>query len=269
MRLFLHQHEALQLRGHHRRHLPLPARAHGVHPPLHRRASTTPQSVHYETPLLKPILDVTYGCMVYQEQVMQIVRDLAGYSPGPQRPGAPRHGQEKARRDGQGAGVSSCTAWWTRTATWSSTGCGAPRRVPSRWPSRSYDEMTAFASYAFNKSPRRGLRPGRRADGLAQAATIPCRSWPRMLNSVMDNCRQGGRLHPVLPAARHPRAAAGREPERMEIQRGRRRQTGHARHPFRPGRREERGAGRGGADRERSAAHGPFHQTSSILPTRA
>ena len=46
-------------------------------------------------PLLKPILEVTYGCMVYQEQVMQIVRDLAGYSSGPQRPDAPGHGQEK------------------------------------------------------------------------------------------------------------------------------------------------------------------------------
>ena len=41
-----------------------------------------PSSVRYVTPQLKPILDVTYGCMVYQEQVMQIVRDLAGYSMG-------------------------------------------------------------------------------------------------------------------------------------------------------------------------------------------
>ena len=41
-----------------------------------------PASVCYITPQLKPILDVTYGCMVYQEQVMQIVRDLAGYSMG-------------------------------------------------------------------------------------------------------------------------------------------------------------------------------------------
>ena len=48
------------------------------------------------TPKLQPILDVTYGCMVYQEQVMQIVRDLAGYSDGPQRPGAPRHGARKS-----------------------------------------------------------------------------------------------------------------------------------------------------------------------------
>ncbi|KUK35245.1 MAG: DNA polymerase III, alpha subunit, partial [Caldanaerobacter subterraneus] len=41
-----------------------------------------PESIVYDHPLLKPILDVTYGCMVYQEQVMQIVRDVAGYSLG-------------------------------------------------------------------------------------------------------------------------------------------------------------------------------------------
>ena len=41
-----------------------------------------PETVKYLDPKLKPILDVTYGCMVYQEQVMQIVRDLAGYSMG-------------------------------------------------------------------------------------------------------------------------------------------------------------------------------------------
>ena len=50
--------------------------------PRYNQGKQDPSSVHYETPLLKPILDVTYGCMVYQEQVMQIVRDLAGYSYG-------------------------------------------------------------------------------------------------------------------------------------------------------------------------------------------
>ena len=41
-----------------------------------------PEHAVYTHPALKPILEVTYGCMVYQEQVMQIVRDLAGYSLG-------------------------------------------------------------------------------------------------------------------------------------------------------------------------------------------
>ena len=41
-----------------------------------------PDHVEYTHPALEPILNVTYGCMVYQEQVMQIVRELAGYSLG-------------------------------------------------------------------------------------------------------------------------------------------------------------------------------------------
>ena len=63
-----------------------------------------PSSVKYAHPMLEPILKVTYGCLVYQEQVMQMVRDMAGYSMGRSRPGAPGHGQEKARRDVQREG---------------------------------------------------------------------------------------------------------------------------------------------------------------------
>ncbi|MBR2489118.1 MAG: DNA polymerase III subunit alpha, partial [Clostridia bacterium] len=47
---------------------------------IHNRHN--PQDIVYETPLLKPILEVTYGCIVYQEQVMQVFRALAGYSLG-------------------------------------------------------------------------------------------------------------------------------------------------------------------------------------------
>ena len=56
-----------------------------------------PTSVRYATPKLKPILDVTYGCMVYQEQVMQIVRDLAGYSYG--RSDLVRRAMSKKKKD--------------------------------------------------------------------------------------------------------------------------------------------------------------------------
>ena len=58
----------------------------------------------------KPILDVTYGCMVYQEQVMQIVRDLAGYSMG--RSDLVRRAMAKKKHDvmAQGEGISSSTA---------------------------------------------------------------------------------------------------------------------------------------------------------------
>ena len=50
--------------------------------PRYIAGKVNPASVVYKTEKLRPILDVTYGCMVYQEQVMQIVRDLAGYSYG-------------------------------------------------------------------------------------------------------------------------------------------------------------------------------------------
>lgn len=48
--------------------------------PRYIAGKTDPSTVHYETPLLAPHSGGTYGCMVYHEQVMQIVRDLAGYS---------------------------------------------------------------------------------------------------------------------------------------------------------------------------------------------
>ncbi|MCQ2533293.1 MAG: DNA polymerase III subunit alpha [Clostridia bacterium] len=50
--------------------------------PRYVECKHNPQKITYDTPLLEPILNVTYGCMVYQEQVMQIVRDLAGFSMG-------------------------------------------------------------------------------------------------------------------------------------------------------------------------------------------
>ena len=60
-----------------------------------------PEHAVYTHESLKPILEVTYGCMVYQEQVMQIVRDLAGYSLRKSRFSASCHGKEKARRNGK------------------------------------------------------------------------------------------------------------------------------------------------------------------------
>src|SRR3712207_9311574 len=50
--------------------------------PRYLENKKNPLNVQYETEELEHILNVTYGCMVYQEQVMQIVRDLAGYSMG-------------------------------------------------------------------------------------------------------------------------------------------------------------------------------------------
>ena len=118
--------------------------------PRYIQGKQNPQSVHYETPLLKPILDVTYGCMVYQEQVMQIVRDLAGYSYG--RSDLVRRAMAKKKHkimeqereyfvhgmvDGDGQVVIP--------------GC-VRNGVSEEVANQIYDEMISFASYAFNKS---------------------------------------------------------------------------------------------------------------------
>ena len=105
-----------------------------------------PDSIRYIVPELAPILGVTYGCMVYQEQVMQIVRDLAGFSYG--RSDEIRRAMSKKKKDvmqrereifihgSPDEGVPGCLA----------------RGIPQEAAERIYDEMTAFASYAFNKS---------------------------------------------------------------------------------------------------------------------
>ena len=50
--------------------------------PKYIKGKNNPESVTYDCPQLEPILAPTYGCIVYQEQVMQIVRDLGGYTMG-------------------------------------------------------------------------------------------------------------------------------------------------------------------------------------------
>ena len=71
--------------------------------PKYIRGKEHPETVTYDCEEMRPILETTYGCIVYQEQVMQIVRDLGGYSYGPQRPGPPRNVQKETICYGEGA----------------------------------------------------------------------------------------------------------------------------------------------------------------------
>lgn len=102
-------------------------------------------SITYTHPSLKPILENTYGCIVYQEQVMQIVRDLAGYSLG--RSDLLRRAMGKKKTDvmakereiflnGDGGEVPGAIA------------NGIPKEVANQ----IFDDMIDFAKYAFNKS---------------------------------------------------------------------------------------------------------------------
>ena len=118
--------------------------------PRYVAGKQNPETVKYLTPQLKPILDVTYGCMVYQEQVMQIVRDLAGYSMG--RSDLVRRAMAKKKHDVM-AREKEIFIHGQVDADGTVEGPGCVRNgVSEEAATQLFDEMTAFASYAFNKS---------------------------------------------------------------------------------------------------------------------
>ena len=109
-----------------------------------------PQNVTYKHKKLKPILEVTYGCMVYQEQIMQIVRDLAGYSFG--RADLVRRAMSKKKMD-----VMEKERDYFINGIVDEKGNveldGAVRRgVDKNTANDIFDGMIDFAKYAFNKS---------------------------------------------------------------------------------------------------------------------
>lgn len=97
-----------------------------------------PDHVKYVHESLRPILSVTYGCMVYQEQVMQIVRDLGGYSYG--RSDLVRRAMSKKKMDVM-----------LEEKIHFVKGC-AGNGVPQRAAEEIFNQMISFAEYAFNKS---------------------------------------------------------------------------------------------------------------------
>ncbi len=108
-----------------------------------------PSSVKYLDPSLEPILNVTYGCMVYQEQVMQIVRDMAGYSMG--RSDLVRRAMSKKKHDVMQKEKENFVHGLIEDGE--IVVPGAVRNgVPEQAAYQIFDEMTSFASYAFNKS---------------------------------------------------------------------------------------------------------------------
>lgn len=103
-----------------------------------------PQKITYRHPLLKDILEVTYGCIVYQEQVMQICRTIGGYSYG--RADLVRRAMAKKKKDVM-ENERNAFIYGTQT------NCGAVNNgVPAETAEEIFNEMSAFASYAFNKS---------------------------------------------------------------------------------------------------------------------
>ena len=105
-----------------------------------------PSLVKYKHPMLKPILSVTYGCILYQEQVIEIFRKLAGYSLG-QADMVRRAMSKKKVKDIE----KERGAFIRGDASRNITGCVA-NGIPEQTAEAIYNEMYDFANYAFNKA---------------------------------------------------------------------------------------------------------------------
>ena len=114
--------------------------------PKYIRGKNNASSVTYSCPQLEPILEPTYGCIVYQEQVMQIVRELGGYTLG--RSDLVRRAMSKKK---QAVMEKERTNFIYGNEEEQVPGCVA-KGIPEEVASKIYDEMMDFAKYAFNKS---------------------------------------------------------------------------------------------------------------------
>lgn len=109
-----------------------------------------PQQVKYKHEILEPILDVTYGCMVYQEQVMEIVRKMGGYSLG--RADLVRRAMSKKKEDVMIAERKNFIHGIVDDDGNVLVDGAVRRGVPESVADAIFDEMMDFAQYAFNKS---------------------------------------------------------------------------------------------------------------------
>ena len=114
--------------------------------PQYIRGKNNKESITYACPQLKPILEPTYGCIVYQEQVMQIVRDLAGFSLG--RSDLLRRAMSKKKMSVMEA---ERKVFVYGDETQGIPGC-IKNGISEQTANQIYDSMIDFARYAFNKS---------------------------------------------------------------------------------------------------------------------
>ena len=151
--------------------------------PQYIKGKNAPDQITYDCPQLEPILEPTYGCIVYQEQVMQIVRDLAGYTLG--RSDLVRRAMAKKKAavmakerenfvyGNEEEGVPGCIA----------------NGISEQAANQIYDSMVDFAKYAFNKSHAAAY-----AVVAYQTAYLkyyyPVEFMAALMTSVIDNTRK-------------------------------------------------------------------------------
>ena len=150
--------------------------------PTYLRNRHEPDKISYKAPQLAHILDVTNGCIVYQEQVMQICRELAGFSYGQ------ADNVRRAMSKKKHAVMEAERAHFVHGNTepgHECKGCVA-NGIPEAVANEIYDDMSSFASYAFNKSHAACY-----AYVAYQTAYLkchyPCAFMAALLTSVLDN----------------------------------------------------------------------------------
>ena len=165
--------------------------------PTYLKNRADPGKIRYETPALEPILRVTAGCLLYQEQVMQVFRSLAGYSYG--RADLVRKAMGKKKKDVMEAERQSFL--YGRRREDGSLECpgAVANGVPAAVAEHIFDEMAAFAEYAFNKAHATAY-----SVVSYQTAYLKCH-YPRqylaaLLTSVLENT---GKLMEYLEECRN------------------------------------------------------------------
>lgn len=150
--------------------------------PTYIKNKNNPSEIRYKHPLLEPILNVTYGCIVYQEQVMRIVRELGGYSLG--RADLVRRAMSKKKADVMAKEKHNFVYGCDDEGNYVE---GALRRgIDENTAISIFDEMMDFASYAFNKSHAAAY-----AVVAYRTAWLKCHYaaefYAALLNSFIDN----------------------------------------------------------------------------------
>jgi len=118
--------------------------------PKYIESKNDPSKIEYFHPKLKPILEVTYGCIVYQEQVMQIVRDIGGFSMG--RADLVRRAMSKKKMDVMEEERKHFIYGQVNENGKVEINGAVRNGVDEKSANKIYDEMIDFAKYAFNKS---------------------------------------------------------------------------------------------------------------------
>ncbi len=152
--------------------------------PTYIRNRHNPSLIKYKTPQLKPILEVTYGCIVYQEQVMEIFRKLAGYTLG--RADIVRRAMSKKKHDVMDREREIFLHGMPADGGSPAIDGAVKRGIDEKTANDIFDDMSSFASYAFNKSHAAAY-----AFVSYQTAYLKCHYSRQfiaaLLNSVMDN----------------------------------------------------------------------------------